>query len=236
MVKLSCGYKCLQCMLIVFNAIVIGCGIALIVVGSIAEVNLKKYSGTDDAYLHGFVIFVIAFGCFLTVLGIFGFCGACRKSVYCLTMYVIFLVILILAGLAAGIAGFILKDKVKQYARNVLTQAYNKFTSVDDYKKLIDSIQKDLHCCGPDGTWPPTLGAPPESCTNPDTKALYTEWASLFLVVPSECPDVLMPPNSSLKKNILAVALCVFFFALLQILCMVFAICVIQAIKRGEDA
>ncbi|KAF5402771.1 hypothetical protein PHET_03886 [Paragonimus heterotremus] len=134
MVKLSCGYKCLQCMLIVFNAIIIGCGIALIVVGSIAEVNLKKYSGTDDAYLHGFVIFVIAFGCFLTVLGIFGFCGACKKSVYCLTMGCV--------------------DATEQF----------------------------------------------------------------------------------LKKNILAVALCVFFFALLQILCMVFAICVIQAIKRGEDA
>ncbi|KAF8566996.1 hypothetical protein P879_11451 [Paragonimus westermani] len=223
MVKLSCGYKCLQCMLIVFNAVVIGCGIALIVVGSIAEVNLKKYSGTDDAYLHGFVIFVIAFGCFLTVLGIFGFCGACRKSVYCLTMYVIFLVILILAGLAAGIAGFVLKDKVKQYAKDVLTQAYNKYTAGAEYKNLINSIQKDLHCCGPDGQWPTTLGAMPDSCTNPDTKTPYTEG----------CVDA---TEQFLKKNILAVALCVFFFALLQVLCMVFAICVIQAIKRGEDA
>ncbi|KER24219.1 hypothetical protein T265_08065 [Opisthorchis viverrini] len=230
MVSLSCGYKCLQCMLVVFNVVVICCGIALIVVGSIAQVQLKTYLTSEDAQLMAFVIFIIAFGCFLTVVGSFGFCGACKKNVCCLTMYIIFLVIFILGGVAAGIAGFVLKDHVrcelfcilvKEYVDKVLTQTYKTYNE-EVSKKLIDLIQKDLGCCGPDGTWPPGLGQVPDSCR--DSSGLqYTQGCSAAL-------------DKFIEKNILAVALCVFLFALLQILALVFAVCVCKAIQRGEDA
>ncbi|OON14450.1 tetraspanin family protein [Opisthorchis viverrini] len=165
MVSLSCGYKCLQCMLVVFNVVVICCGIALIVVGSIAQVQLKTYLSSEDAQLMAFVIFIIAFGCFLTVVGSFGFCGACKKNVCCLTM-------------------------VKEYVDKVLTQTYKTYNE-EVSKKLIDLIQKD------------------------------------------GCSAAL---DKFIEKNILAVALCVFLFALLQILALVFAVCVCKAIQRGEDA
>ncbi|TGZ75360.1 hypothetical protein CRM22_000453 [Opisthorchis felineus] len=221
MVSLSCGYKCLQCMLVVFNVVVICCGIGLIVVGSIAEVQLKTYLTSEDAQLSGFVIFIIAFGCFLTVVGIFGFCGACKKNVCCLTMYIIFLVIFILGGVAAGIAGFVLKDHVKEYVDKLLAQTYKTYAE-DVSKKLIDLIQKDLKCCGPDGTWPASLGQEPDSCH--DSGGLkYSQGCSAAL-------------DAFIEKNILAVALCVFLFSLLQILALVFAVCVCKAIQRGEDA
>ncbi|CAH8445444.1 unnamed protein product [Dicrocoelium dendriticum] len=163
---LSCGYKCLQCMLVVMNAVVIVLGIALIVIGSIAEVNMKQMLSTDDAYLHGIVIFVIAFGCFLTLTGMFGFCGACKKNACCLIMYAILLSIFIVAGLAAGIAGFVLKDKLKDYTNNVVTEAYSKYTQGSDYANVIDHIQTWLSCCGPNGTWPASVGARPNSCND----------------------------------------------------------------------
>ncbi|KAG5453612.1 23 kDa integral membrane protein [Clonorchis sinensis] len=221
MVSLSCGYKCLQCMLVVFNVVVICCGIGLIVVGSIAEVQLKTYLTSEDAQLTAFVIFIIAFGCFLTVVGSFGFCGACKKNVCCLTMYIIFLVVFILGGVAAGIAGFVLKDHVKEYVDKLLTQTYKTYTE-EVSRKLIDLIQKDLKCCGPDGNWPQGLGQMPASCL--DSSGLqYGQGCSAAL-------------DSFIEKNILAVALCVFLFALLQILALVFAVCVCKAIQRGEDA
>lgn len=220
MVSLSCGYNCLRVLLIIMNVVVSLCGIALIVVGSIAVANFNKYESGDDAYLKAFVIFIVAFGCFMTLIGIFGFCGACKKSVYCLTLYIIFLSIFILAGLAAGIAGFVLKDKVKNYVDQSIIQAFGKYGD-PNYKKLIDAIQKDLHCCGPYGNW--TESQPvPDSCKSPEG-TLYTEG----------CVDNV---RQFFQKNILIVAVCVFCFALLQILGIVFAVCVCQAIKRGETA
>ncbi|TPP57571.1 Tetraspanin, partial [Fasciola gigantica] len=159
-------------------------------------------------------------GGFIALVGIFGFCGACKKSVYCLTLYIIFLSILILAGLAAGIAGFVLKDKVKEYVTKSMTEAFNKYQD-PTYQKVIDTIQKDLKCCGPSGTWTGS-GSPPPSCYGPDGQ-LYTD-------------GCIEGVQQFFKKNVVIVAACVFGFALIQILGIVFAACVCQAIKRGETA
>ncbi|TPP60354.1 Tetraspanin [Fasciola gigantica] len=233
MVSLSCGYKCLQAILVMMNIVVAICGIALIVVGSVAEVNFKRYGTQDDVYLRAFIIFIIAFGCFITLVGIFGFCGACKKSVVCLTLYIIFLLILILAGLAAGIAGFVLKNKVKEYVTKSMTEAFDKYKD-PPYQKIIDTIQKDvgflqstnllqfqLKCCGANGTWTGP-GSTPTSCQGSDGR-FYTD-------------GCVKNAQEFLKKNILIVAGCVFGFALIQILGIVFAACVCQAIKRGETA
>ncbi|THD18233.1 Tetraspanin [Fasciola hepatica] len=195
MASLSCGYKCLQVILVIMNIIVAICGIALIVVGSIAEVNFKKYGTSDDVYLRAFVIFIIAFGCFIALVGIFGFCGACKKSVYCLTL-------------------------VKEYVTKSMTEAFNKYQD-PTYQKVIDTIQKDLKCCGPNGTWTGS-GSPPPSCYGPDGQ-LYSD-------------GCVQNVQQFFKKNVVIVAACVFGFAIIQILGIVFAACVCQAIKRGETA
>jgi hypothetical protein len=218
---LSCGYKCLQVLLIIMNILLLLFSIALIVVGSIAEANLEKYGGKDMNNLRGFVIFVIVLGCYLFVVGIFGFCGACKKSVYCLTIYCILVGIFILAGIAGGIAGFVLKDKVKSSVNEVITEMFNRYSSDKSYKKIIDRVQKDLKCCGPDGTWPTSQGTMPDSCS--ENGVQHT----------AGCIDEI---QKFFKKYILIVALCIFLFALVEILGIVFGVCVINAIKNEGTA
>ncbi|THD21769.1 Tetraspanin [Fasciola hepatica] len=157
MVSLSCGYKCLQAILVMMNIVV---------------------------------------------------------------AYIIFLLILILAGLAAGIAGFVLKNKVKEYVTKSMTEAFDKYKD-PSYQKIIDTIQKDLKCCGANGTWAGP-GSTPTSCQGSDGQ-FYND-------------GCVKNVQEFLKKNILIVAGCVFGFALIQILGVVFAACVCQAIKRGETA
>ncbi|TGZ75362.1 hypothetical protein CRM22_000455 [Opisthorchis felineus] len=73
-------------MLVVFNVVVICCGIGLVVAGSIVEYNVVTYLSIDITELHAFVIFIIGFGSLLTIIGIFGFFDACGKYICCLSM------------------------------------------------------------------------------------------------------------------------------------------------------
>ncbi|CAL8103399.1 unnamed protein product [Calicophoron daubneyi] len=222
MASLSCGYKCLQLMLIVLNTAVILFGIGLIVVGSVSESNLKRYVRAESATLRGLIIFIIAFGCFLSILGIYGFCGACKKNVCCLKTYVALLFIFIAIGIATGIAGFVMKNKVKGYIKTGFDELYNTYNTTIDSRKFIDLVQKELKCCGPEGKWDSKWGDIPPSCYPPSGHPQYTDG----------CIDSL---EAFVKKYVLAVALCIFLFALFQILGMVFAICVVQAIQKGES-
>ncbi|KER24217.1 hypothetical protein T265_08063 [Opisthorchis viverrini] len=209
-------------MLLVFNVVVILCGIGLMVAGGIAEYNVAKYLSKDVIELHAFVIFIIAFGGLLTITGIFGFVGACMKSVCLLTFYIILLVIFILGGIAAAIAGLILKDKVLDYVDKVLEETYRTYgDSVS--KRVIDLVQKELECCGPDGTWPAYLQQPPPaSCFSPSGD-LYVE----------SCVCAL---DDYLRKNILAIGVCAAIFAALNVLALIFALCGIGLIIAGGIA
>ncbi|TGZ75361.1 hypothetical protein CRM22_000454 [Opisthorchis felineus] len=221
MASLSCGYKCLQCTLVVFNVVVICCGIGLVVAGSIAEYNIVTYLSKDISELHAFVIFIITLGSLLTVAGILGFVGTCMKNICSLTFYIILLVIFILGGIAAAIAGLILEDKVIDYVDKVLEETYETYGD-EISTKLIDLIQRDLQCCGPDGLWPVYLQQPPPaSCFSPEGKPYI-----------DSCVCAL---DDYLRKNVVVIAICGLIFTLLNTVALIFAICVCMALKSGAE-
>ncbi|CAH8491349.1 unnamed protein product [Schistosoma bovis] len=87
MASLSCGYKCLQIFLVVFNVLVCTCGIVAVVIGSLSQVAINKYSTGVDSNIKCLVIFVIALGCFLVVFGFLGFFGLVTKNTFCLILF-----------------------------------------------------------------------------------------------------------------------------------------------------
>ncbi|CAH8823704.1 unnamed protein product [Trichobilharzia szidati] len=225
MASLSCGYKCLQIFLVIFNILVFACGIALIVIGSLAQVAINKYSAGLDANLKGLVIFIIVLGCVVFLLGFLGFCGACTKNVCCLTMYAIMLSVIVAAEIGAGIAAVVLKDDVKKHFTATVRSSVAVYSSNPELQKLIDKIQSEFKCCGSESSndYNATGQTVPDSCTDPATKVPYTDGCSNKVI-------------SFFEKYLVAVVVAAFVFALLQLLCIVFAICVIRAIKSGDSA
>ncbi|CAL8092853.1 unnamed protein product [Calicophoron daubneyi] len=217
MVSLSCGYKCLQCILIVFNILVIISGIGLIIIGSLAEVQLKSFTENTDRTLQGLVIFIITLGSAILLVGFFGFCGACMKNVCMLTTYSILLAVAAIVLVVVGVIGLIMREEVHSVIAENLNAVYKEYYKSTQIKSAIDLIQRELKCCGPNGTW--ISGSIPDSCKS--SSGIYTDGCITNF-------------NRFLKKNLAVVAACVFAFALLLIICMVFAVCVIQAIQRGE--
>ncbi|KAG5453614.1 23 kDa integral membrane protein [Clonorchis sinensis] len=221
MASLSCGYKCLQCMLTVFNVIVILCGIGLTVAGGIAEYNVATYLSNNVNDLHAFVIFIIAFGALVTIIGVFGLFGACGKNICCLTVYIILLLVFTLGEIAITIAGFLLKDKVLDYVDKVLAESYKTFATGAS-TKVINLIQRELKCCGPYGQWPIYLGlTPPDSCFD-SHGYLYGQG----------CVSAL---NEFIKRNIVIIAICAVVFTVLNLFALILAVCVCMALKRGDD-
>ncbi|KAA3678137.1 CD63 antigen [Paragonimus westermani] len=80
-------------------------------------------------------------------------------------------------------------------------------------------LRDQVKCCGPNGVW--TSGAMPESCYNSDGTQNT-----------AGCVDSM---NKLIQGNLVALGICVFIFALVQIICMIFALCVVNALQKGES-
>ncbi|CAH8291179.1 unnamed protein product [Schistosoma intercalatum] len=224
MASLSCGYKCLQILLVIFNILVFACGIALIVIGSLSQVAINNYSSGIDSSIKGLVIFVIVLGCFLFLLGFLGFCGACTKNTCCLILYAILLSIMVAAEIAAGITAAVLRDEVKSQFLSLVKSSVNEYSKNPDFKDFLDKIQQEFQCCGSEssGDYTSSGQTVPDSCKDTKTKAIYSDGCSYKVI-------------SFFEKYIVAVLVAAFVFAILQLLCIVFAICVIRAIKSGDS-
>nr|AEG74366.1 tetrapanion 2 [Schistosoma japonicum]CAX70616.1 CD63 antigen [Schistosoma japonicum] len=212
---LGCGYKCLQCLLIIFNSGVFICGVGLIVVGALGLHSTVNHWKEIDPPLQSLIIFIIALGCFLFVLGALGMFGACTKNVCLLTTYCILLSVLIIAQIAAGIYAIIEKPKVKRHVTTALKDLVRQYGEDRHLDKVLDEVQDKLQCCGAESPADYSKGRP-QSCKD------YTE-------------GCIGKVTDLTKKHLNATIVTVFIFALLQMICLVFAVCVLMAIKRGDD-
>ncbi|CAH8823954.1 unnamed protein product [Trichobilharzia szidati] len=216
---LSCGYRCLQLLLIIFNIGVFICGIGLIAAGAYALSSVVNHWKDVEPSLQYLIIFTIALGCIIFLLGALGMFGACTKSVCLLTTYCILLVLLIIGQVAAGIIAVKQKPKIKEKVSEALSSLVRRFYTDEHVKKVLDEIQHKLQCCGAK-SWSDYGTAIPPSCYEGTT--LHAE-------------GCIKRVSELAKKNMNAIIVCVFVFAFLQAICLVFAICVLMAIKQGND-
>nr|CAH8822072.1 unnamed protein product [Trichobilharzia regenti] len=145
---LSCGYRCLQILLIIFNIGVFICGIGLIGAGAYALSSVVNHWKEVERPLQYLIIFVIVLGCIIFLLGALGMCGACTKNVCLLTTYCILLVILIIAQIAAGIIAIMHKPKIKHEISDALSSLVKRFNTDENVNIVLNEIQHKLRCCG----------------------------------------------------------------------------------------
>ena len=88
---------------------------------------------TSTNYIAGAITFVIGFtGCV----------GALRENTALLAAYAIFLAMLLLLEMTAGILGFIFKDWIKDQAKNGFQAFIVHYRDDPDQQNLIDWIQE----------------------------------------------------------------------------------------------
>ncbi|KAJ8265778.1 hypothetical protein COCON_G00148770 [Conger conger] len=149
--KVQGGMKCVKYLLFVFNFIFWLVGSLVLAVGLWLRfdpdtVSLLNAEGAPDTFFIG-VYILIGAGGLMMLVGFFGCCGAVRESQCLLGSFFACLLVIFGAEVAAGVFGFLNKEKIIEEVQSFYTKSIN-----DDKYNTNSTIsliyQKVLNCCG----------------------------------------------------------------------------------------
>jgi len=149
--EVSC---CLKYVIFGFNVIFWLIGLSILAIGVWAWTEKDTFNNLSlltNVALDPAFIFIWA-GAITFVIGFTGCVGALRENTALLAAYAIFLAILLLLEMTAGILGFIFKDWIKDQATSGFQAFIVHYRDDPDQQNLIDWIQEGwLQCCGIEG-------------------------------------------------------------------------------------
>ncbi|XP_050303119.1 tetraspanin-5 isoform X1 [Anthonomus grandis grandis] len=146
--------SCLKYMIFGFNVLfwLMGLGILTIGVWAWSEKDIFNNLGKVANIALDPAFILICIGTVTFVIGFTGCVGALRENTCLLATYAIFLSVLLLFEMTAGILGFIFKDWIKSQATIGFQTFIIHYREDPDQQNLIDWIQEDwLQCCGIEG-------------------------------------------------------------------------------------
>ncbi|KAJ8399570.1 hypothetical protein AAFF_G00409810 [Aldrovandia affinis] len=148
MSKVQGGMKCVKYLLFIFNFIFWLVGSLVLAVGLWLRfdpdiVSLLNKEGAPDTFFLG-VYILIGAGGLVMLVGFFGCCGAVRESQCLLGSFFACLLVIFGAEVAAGVFGFLNKDKIIEEIQHFYDQSVQENTN-----STIASIYREvLNCCG----------------------------------------------------------------------------------------
>ncbi|XP_076647503.1 tetraspanin 26A isoform X1 [Halictus rubicundus] len=149
--EVSC---CLKYVIFGFNVMFWWLGLGIMAVGVWAWAEKDTFNNlsrlTNVALDPAFILILV--GTVTFVIGFTGCVGALRENTCLLAAYAIFLALLLLMEMAAGVLGFIFKDWIKSQAAGGFQAFIIHYREDPDQQNLVDWIQEDwLQCCGIEG-------------------------------------------------------------------------------------
>ncbi|XP_026187127.1 tetraspanin-6 [Mastacembelus armatus] len=139
---------CLKTFLISYSLIFWFTGVILLAVGVWGKVSLEAYFSLASEESTNAPYVLIGTGATIVIFGLFGCFATCRGSPWMLKLYAMFLTLVFLAELVAGISGFIFRHEIKAKLGNVYSKAVLSYNATDSRSAAVDTIQRTLHCCG----------------------------------------------------------------------------------------
>ncbi|KAL6480123.1 hypothetical protein MHYP_G00111560 [Metynnis hypsauchen] len=162
---------CLKTFLISYSLIFWFTGVILLAVGVWGKVSLESYVSLASDTSTNAPYVLIGTGAIIVIFGLFGCFATCRGSPWMLKLYAMFLILVFLAELVAGISGFVFRHEIKAELKDAYWKAEKNYNTTDSRSQAVDSIQRTLKCCGVHNytSWAETEyfkqnGIPPSCC------------------------------------------------------------------------
>jgi CD9 antigen len=132
----------------------LGCAILGVGIWVRVDENFKQFVDNDETFnvLYTAAYILIAVGVIIMIIGFLGCCGAIRESQCMLATFFIFLFIIFIVLLGAGIWAIVEKESLKDAVQKTLEENVKNYYSNTAAKSFMDSIQTSFECCGADGS------------------------------------------------------------------------------------
>lgn len=174
---------------------------------------------------------LIASGFIVAITGFMGCCGAIKKYQWMLIVYTLLIVLVVILEIAAGVYGYSKRDTVIQKMTEGLSKGVKKTygktdTASKGITKAIDWFQTQFKCCGANGTadW--------------KDSAWFKSKKRVLGAVPASCKTYKVGCVTSgvkfAQKNMKAVASVGVGIAIVELLGIVFALCLCFSFRRDE--
>ncbi|KAL0978768.1 hypothetical protein UPYG_G00174930 [Umbra pygmaea] len=175
MSKVQGGMKCVKYLLFIFNFIFWLSGSLVLSVGLWLrfEPETLQLLNRDDAPDTFFiaVYILIAAGGIMMLVGFFGCCGALKESQCLLASFFACLIVIFGAEVAAGVFGFMNKDKIIEDVQKFYSDAISENSEVSNRTAVVQIYHTVLNCCGD-----PTICPDADEDINKDCLTAITEF------------------------------------------------------------
>ncbi|MEQ2178536.1 Tetraspanin-7, partial [Goodea atripinnis] len=216
-------------------------GAILLAVGVWGKLMLGPYISliADNSTNAPYVL--IGTGTVIIVFGLFGCFATCRGSPWMLKLYAMFLSLVFLAELVAGISGFVFRHEIKGTFRRTYTDAVLNYNADDEASQAVDNLQHKLRCCGVynytswfASVYYPSNGIPASCCFN--SSDCNPEDLRNATIAPSKvyhqgCFELV---TSFMETNMAIIAGVTFGIAFSQLIGMLLACCLSRIITANQ--
>ena len=227
---------CVKYLTFVFNFLFFLTGCGFLGIGIWLNVERADWQDVSDYDYITVANVAIAAGVLIIIMAFLGCCGAIMENKYMLLVFFIFLLVIFLMELGAGISAYVWRGEVEEKVKEMLKERIpDRYEKEEGLQRAIDKVQDTFNCCGVDGIndWnyvPDSCCKNDQSCPKkPSVKGDQTQLDNFNKVgCVNEVKDFI-------KENLLYIGLCGLVFAAFQITGMTFAMMLFCHIRKGEQ-
>jgi len=150
MASIEGAMKCVKYLLFSFNLIFLITGLALIITGCVIQGVYSNYLDfLGDSFFNTPVLLVVV-GCIIFFVTFFGCCGAIKEHHGMTLAFSVFLALILIIELGAGIASYTFRDQVGDIIETNMEKGLLNYGK-EGYKGVTETwniVQHELKCCG----------------------------------------------------------------------------------------
>ncbi|KAF7207113.1 tetraspanin-7-like [Nothobranchius furzeri] len=139
---------CLKTLLLIYSFIFWVTGVVLLLVGLWWKLMLSPYMLLIPSSPSNAPYVLVGTGAAIMLFGLFGCFATIRGHPWMLKLYAVFLSLVFMIELVAGISGFVFRHEMKDAFLSSYTEAVSRYNKYDARSQAVDDLQRRLHCCG----------------------------------------------------------------------------------------
>lgn len=146
---MDCGIITSKSVLLFLSVIFWLAGACLSYVGSYVFISYKNYGNfLEDKYtlLPAVIILVVAVVMF--IIGIIGCCATLRESRVGLGFFLVIILIIFAAEVAAFVLAIIYQGRIKSDVERSMNDVFQKYDGSNAESRAVDYLQQQVQCCG----------------------------------------------------------------------------------------